>query len=793
MPDVTHARLVRTLALAGLLLSSYACTSGSTDGSCAVSLDCGEGGVCVGGQCIVANTPECTTNEDCALGEVCLPDTNTCGEPPLVSCATDTECPDHQRCNQATGVCVDGVRPCTGADPNECPGRHCDTGRQVCVDCLTPAHCTAPEICVENSCIDPMNPGPGPMNECVDDASCNPPMTICEGSMCVLGCGNPGGVQCMNGDICDTNTGRCVSLQGPCTMDSECSPPMTVCETGQCIPGCHRVGGLQCPGGEVCNPSTGRCRGGGPICTSDLDCNAPMTVCNLFSGACEPGCGTAGCTAPETCNTATGHCEGGQACSPDRYEPNDTRTAAAMINGGLQSGLTLCPGDEDFFQVALGTNDSVDITVDFVHGEGNIDIQLLDPNGTVVQSSATQTGQETISLMATTAGVYTVRVYLTQDLGPNPGNQYTMNISANVAACPQDQFEDNDEDFGAPLIFPGSHTLNVCVGDEDYFDVILTDGETLEVEAVFSHAEGDIDIQILGLLGIPLASSASSTDNEQVSYTANNVGFFTIRVALFSDTGTMPGNPYQLNINVTSAPPMMCTADAQEPNDTAAAASSVGIGNHANLHACTDDDFYAFSFSQGDDVSVAVSFSDAEGDIDIELLNPSGTVVASGTTNTDDENISYTVATAGTHRLRVFLYGDAGSVVGNPYTLNVGVAGAATCSADTYEPNNTQALGASLTSGTYANLTSCVMDDDFYTIPITNGSPFVANVTFVDAEGDIDVELLDPSGTIAASSASATDNEQINYTPTVSGNFSLRVYLYGDAGSVPGNTYTLSF
>ncbi len=781
MPDVTFAGLPRRATIFVGLLFLSACTSGAGDGGCAVSSDCGEGALCVGGQCVTAVVPDCTSNDDCPLGEVCLDD-NTCGEPPLVNCTADTECADHQRCNQATGVCVDGVRPCTGMDPAECPGRQCDPARQICVDCLLPEHCVAPEMCVENTCIDPMNPGPGPMNECVDDTSCMPPTTICEANMCVLGCGQPGGVQCSGGDICDTNTGRCVSLQGPCMTDANCSPPMTVCETGQCIPGCHRVGGLQCPGGEVCNPSTGRCQGGGPVCTSDLDCNPPSTVCNLFSGACEPGCGTNGCTAPEMCNTATGHCEGGGTCTADRYEPNNTSATAAMINGGLQSGLTLCPGDEDFYQVALGNNDTVDITVDFVHGEGNIDLQLLNPSG-----------QESISLTAATAGVYTVRVFLAQDLGPNPGNQYTMNISANVAPCPQDQFEDNDEDFGAPLMLPGTHNLNVCVGDEDYFDVILTEGETLEVQAIFSHAEGDIDLQILGFLGIPLASSASSTDNETVSYTANNVGFFTIRVALFSDTGTMPGNPYQLIVNVTQAPPMMCPVDGQEPNDTAATAASVGVGNHANLHACTDDDYYAMSFSQGDDVTIAVSFSDAEGDIDIELENPSGTVVADSTSATDDETISYTVQTSGTHRLRVFLYGDAGSVVGNPYTLNVGVAGAATCAADSYEPNNTQALGPTLSPGSYSNLSSCVQDDDFYTVPLTSGAPFTANLTFVDAEGDIDVELLDPNGTIAASASSATDNEQINYTPTMSGNFSLRVYLYGDAGSIPGNTYTLSY
>lgn len=787
--------ILRRAAPFAALLFAAACSDTPSSGACAIDADCGADAVCVGGRCLEAVIPECTNDDECDLGEVCDPDTNTCGEAPLVTCADDSACPDHQRCNQATGVCVDGVRPCTGASPSECPGgRHCEPSRQICVECLAPEHCTAPETCVQNACIDPMNPGPGPMEECVDDTSCNPPMTICESNACVLGCGNPGGIQCMGGDVCDTNSGRCVSIQGPCATDAECSAPQTVCEAGQCIPGCHRIGGLQCPGGEVCNPSTGRCRSGGPVCTSDNDCSPPNTVCNLFSGACEPGCGTAGCTAPETCNAATGHCEGGGTCTADRFEPNDTAQTAATINGGLQSGLSLCAGDQDFYQVALGANDNVDVTVDFVHGEGNIDIQLLDPSGAVVQTSATMTGQETISVTAATAGVYTLRVFLQQDLGPNPGNTYTMNIAANVAPCPQDSFEDNDQDFGAPFVFPGSHAnLNVCVGDEDYYDVILSAGERVDVDVLFSHAEGDIDVQLLGFLGIPLDSSTSSNDNESVSYTANNTGFFTIRVALFSDTGTMPGNPYTMNVTVTSAPPPMCTADAHEPNDTAAAATSLAVGNYGNLHACTDDDFYAFSFNQGDAVSIGASFSHAEGDLDVELLNPSGTVVASGTTNTNDESISYTVATTGTHRVRVFLYGDAGSVPGNPYTLNVGVAGPATCGADPFEPNNARTSATTLTPGTYGSLTSCDQDDDFYAIALTAGTPLTVNLSFVDAEGDIDVELLDPAGTMVAIADTPTDNEQLTYTPSTSGTYVLRVHLYGDAGSIPGNSYTLSF
>jgi hypothetical protein len=611
---------------------------------------------------------------------------------------------------------------------------------------------------------------------------------------CVLGCGQPNGVMCTGGEVCDTNTGRCVSIRGPCSADPECNPPLEVCEFGQCIPGCTEFGGVQCPGGQQCNPSTGRCTAVGDICLSDLDCSTPSEVCNLVSGACDPGCGTSGCTSPDTCDTGTGHCTGTRACNPDRFEPNDT-FAQGSAGGGLQTQLTICSGDVDFHKVTLNAGDPVTVTVDYVYGEGNIDIELVNASGQVVAMSNTTGNTESIMYMAAAAGDYAVRVFLSRDLGPTPGNTYSINIGVMVAPCPDDSFEDNDGPFLAPFVFAGTTGgLNVCSGDDDYFDVYVEAGETITVNIRFANAEGDMDLALLGFLNIPVATSVSEDDDESVTYTEPDGGFLTIQVTLYQDMGTMPGNPYTMEIIITPATPQMCTADALEENDSRGAAATITPGQRTGLNTCTgDDDFYAITLAANDQVSAAASFNNGEGDIDMELLDSAGTVLDSAGTTANTENVSATVPSAGTYYVRVFLFGDAGSTTGNTYTLDVTVGGGnpPLCTVDTFEPNDAMGTAPATPMGSYPGLGQCG-DDDWFGITLANGESISIDVSFTHAEGDIDIELYGPDGTVAASSETTTNVESIAGTSNVAGTFTLRVFLYQDTGSTPGNSYDLS-
>ena len=72
-------------------------------------------------------------------------------------------------------------------------------------------------------------------------------------------------------------------------------------------------------------------------------------------------------------------------------------------------------------------------------------------------------------------------------------------------------------------------------------------------------------------------------------------------------------------------------------------------------------------------------------------------------------------------------------------------------------------------------------DDDWYQIAVSSGVLRVlVDCRFTDADGDVDIQLENASGTVLATSNSTTDNEYIDYCVPSSGTYYIRVY-YGDA------------
>jgi hypothetical protein len=80
-------------------------------------------------------------------------------------------------------------------------------------------------------------------------------------------------------------------------------------------------------------------------------------------------------------------------------------------------------------------------------------------------------------------------------------------------ACVEDAFEDNDDRGAARAIPAGAVDGRVCGGDEDWFAVTGT-GRTLAVTLRFTHASGDLDLELLTAAGARIASSAGVGDVE---------------------------------------------------------------------------------------------------------------------------------------------------------------------------------------------------------------------------------------------------------------------------------------
>jgi len=116
--------------------------------------------------------------------------------------------------------------------------------------------------------------------------------------------------------------------------------------------------------------------------------------------------------------------------------------------------------------------------------------------------------------------------------------------------CTDDRFEDNDSDSVATLLTAGTYTLlRSCLGDEDYYEFSLNAGATITATISFSHAEGDLDLELWDSSGTQLLFSNSSNDNESITYTTSTPGNYRLRAFMFQERGSLVGNDYQLVVS----------------------------------------------------------------------------------------------------------------------------------------------------------------------------------------------------------------------------------------------------
>ena len=132
-----------------------------------------------------------------------------------------------------------------------------------------------------------------------------------------------------------------------------------------------------------------------------------------------------------TASQAGGLEPAGPACADDAFEENDSLGAASMISLPFsEAGLRSCPGDEDWFSFQVTAGSQIQIDATFIDQDGDIDIELYDPNGLEVADSGGIFDNEKISCTALATGMYAVQVDL---FGiPAEGNFYDLAIALDV-------------------------------------------------------------------------------------------------------------------------------------------------------------------------------------------------------------------------------------------------------------------------------------------------------------------------------------------------------------------------
>jgi hypothetical protein len=181
---------------------------------------------------------------------------------------------------------------------------------------------------------------------------------------------------CSSGFYCHIESGKCIpwgeGLCAPCKKDVECGSAEDLCIDGFCRRRC--IKDEDCPRGYICK-STRR----------------ELFQCFPKQGECEPVCGK------------------------DEFEPNNSFFMAWQIEEGLYNNLRVCGIDDDWFSILLKEGEGLIVKVKFAHHLGDIDLELFDPEETLLDRSLGKKDIEIVEIESVIfEGLYRIRVFSSQ-------------------------------------------------------------------------------------------------------------------------------------------------------------------------------------------------------------------------------------------------------------------------------------------------------------------------------------------------------------------------------------------
>jgi hypothetical protein len=339
-------------------------------------------------------------------------------------------------------------------------------------------------------------------------------------------------------------------------------------------------------------------------------------------------------------------------CENDDHEPNDAHTDATEIADGETKNGTFCPGDYDFFVFTATEGDALTIeyTPSSLGGTTGADLSVADET---VMGYAGPHGGGTLEVpYVPYTGTHYLYVYSNR---PGAMNDYSIELTVTppVPPCDNDASEPND-DAGSAVPLGGPTAATICPGDQDHFSFEANAGDPVTVTLTPDGSDPVAEMTISGPGGAGPWGPTSS-GNRAVSFEAPVSGMYVVRIA--SDDLSVT-NTYTLDVDVT--PPSPCEEhDPSEPNDTVGAAQEIGEGVVEGVICPANDDYYFFTTSSGGRAStITIRFEHGgEADVDLQLLDGTGAVVASATGEAAE--ISYPIDSSepNTWYIRVFVAG----------------------------------------------------------------------------------------------------------------------------------------
>ena len=482
----------------------------------------------------------------------------------------------------------------------------------------------------------------------------------------------------------------------------------------------------------------------------------------------------------------------------DLLEPNNTfltATELGVVRGhGTVENAELSiheTGDEDWFafELAAAAGRGHYVAIEFDHEEGDLDLELYDAGGELVAWSAGVDDVEEIGGEGLLAGEYVLRVF-GYDGDTNP--EYTVHYNAPTADGDFAEANDSIEtayDLGGLEGFHHWQQLSIHESDNDdwyVFDLADDAGWVHFAAILFNHDQGDLDLALYDAEGDEVDYSASTDDFEMIWLGGLESGTYYLEVYGFAgdvnpDYTMVIEAPHEVDHEDGTFEP-----DPHEPNNSIETARDLGglAGfeefGPLSIHEPGDEDWFRFETTATSTSwdGAAIAFWHEEGDLDLELFDTHGDLIANSNGIDDHEWVAMEGLPAGEYFLRVRGFADAT----NPdYRLTLNTPEPS--ESDFAEPNDSlqhaydlRAIeGLEIIDGLSINVDGDVDWFRFETLAAATDWHSVS-IAFFHELGDLDLSLFNADGALIGSSEGVDGFELVSLDGLPAGEYHAMVW-----------------
>ena len=482
----------------------------------------------------------------------------------------------------------------------------------------------------------------------------------------------------------------------------------------------------------------------------------------------------------------------------DLLEPNNSLAAATALGvvagHGEVENMSLSiheSGDEDWFsfELAAAGGPGHFVAIEFDHEDGDLDLELYDHEGGLLTWSTGVDDLEEIAGDGLAAGAYVLRVF-GYDGDSNP--EYTFSYNAPTAEGDLSESNntiDDAHDLGQLEGFHNWDDLSIHESENDdwyVFDLAEDAGWVHFAAIFFNHEQGDLDLVLYDDAGHEVDHSSSTDDFEMIWFEGLEAGTFYLEVYGFAgdenpDYTMVIEAPHEIDHDDGTFEP-----DLAEPNESLASAWDLGtlagfeeLGP-LSIHQPGDEDWYRFETSATATSwdGAAIAFWHEEGDLDLELFDTHGELIADSSGIDDLEWVEMGGLPAGEYFLKVTGFDD----VTNPdywLTLNTPEPN----ESDFSEPNESlegaydlrEVHGLEIIDGLSINVPG---DVDWFRFETLDSATdwHTVSIAFFSEFGDLDLALYDNNGHLLASSEGVGSFELVSLDELPAGEYYAAVW-----------------